>query len=183
MGKRKCSFGCGVPSALFAMLLLVGLTSCTLVSHGPALPSAGNDWILKDTRRLVANELWKEHNGGDNIYIERGCVSETLSDYRHQNRPWTLRASVFDQSKPDGARSLLTYYHDGVENEIKGSEAIGDAGYMAKSQMMHSWIVGFCKGRFFVEASLVEAGNESVPLSDAGRDALIAFAKDLAGRL
>jgi hypothetical protein len=156
--------------------------ACTWTAR-KTLPPPDPDWILKATKRLATHELWKEHDGGDNIYIERGCLSETMSDYRHRSRPWTIRCSVFDQSRSEGARSLYQYYHGGVENEVREVERIGEATYLWKSATARAWGVGFCKGRFLVEASLVEEGEPGGPLSDSARQALLEFARRLAAAL
>lgn len=163
-----------------AILLLATLSGCTWVRHGGRQPFSDPDWALKETRRLGADELWKEHDGGDQVYIQRGCVSETLSDYRHRRRPWTIRCSLFDQGKPAGARSLFAYYHNAIENEIKGIQPLGDETYVWKSPDMRSWIVGFCRGKYFVEISLGEEGDPNVPMSDQARAALLDFARRLA---
>jgi len=143
-------------------------------------PFSDPDWVLTKSRRLAANELWKEHDGGDHVYIQRGCLSETLSDYRHRRRPWTIRCSVFDQGKPDGARSLFAYYRNATENEIKGIRPVGDETYLWKSPDMRSWIVGFRSGKYFVEISLAEEGDPAAPMSDPARAALLDFARRLA---
>lgn len=164
-------------------MCLTGLASCAKTGPRTTQSSALSDWIIKATRRLAAHELWKEHDGGDQTYIQRGCLSETISDYRHRSRPWTIRCSVFDQSKPDGARSLFEYFHEGVEDEIRAVEPVGDAMYLWKSTEMRAWLIGFCKGRFFVEISLTEEGNPNAPMTESARDALIAFARSLAANL
>lgn len=166
-----------------ALMCLTYLASCQWIRCDTPSQPVGPDWILRATKRLTASTLWKEHDGADRLYIERGCVSETMTDYRHRSRAWTVRCSVFDQSKPKGARSLFKYYHDGIENEVREIERIGDATYMWKSPDMCSWIVGFCRGKFFVEISLVEEGGPETRLSDSGRQALIEFARRLATTL
>lgn len=169
--------------SLSATLCLACLSGCSRMRLGPSQPSADSAWVLKDRRRLAANELWKEYNGGDQVYIEHGCVSATLLDYRHRSRPWAIRCSVFDQSTPKGARALFDYYYEGIENEVRGIEPIGKATYMWKSPVMRSWIVGFCERKFFVEISLTEEGDSDVPLTDAARRALLDFAEHLAATL
>lgn len=162
---------------------LIISAGCAGIRHDTARQPVNPDWILKATKRLTTNDLWKEHNGGANIYIERGCLLETMSDYRHRNRPWMIRCSVFDQSKPEGARSLFKYYYDAIENEVRQNEPIGDATYLSKSPAMRAWVLGFCKGRFFVEVSLVEQGGGESPQGDEARRALLDFARRLAATL
>ncbi len=144
---------------------------------------ASEPWHLVERRTLAAHELWKEHNGAAGLYLDRGCVSETLSDYRHAQRPWTLRCSVFDQTTSSGARSLFDYYRNGIDKEQSGIEPIGDAVYLWKSTEANAWILGFCRGQYFVEVSLAEAEENGQGPSGAGRDALLAFARGLAQSL
>jgi len=146
-------------------------------------PFSHPDWTLTKTQRLTANDLWMEHNGGAGIYVERGCVSETLADYTHRTQPWTIRSSVFDQTTPAGARALFDYYRESVDDEIRGIEPIGQATYLWKSSEMGAWIVGFCKGKHFVELSLAEKGSAGRGPSDSAREALFDFARRLAETL
>jgi len=168
---------------LLVAMGLICLIGCSRAQQATSRQSADPDWILKKTKRLTTKELWKEHDGGDIIYIERGCVSETMTNYRHRSRPWTIRCSVFDQTKPDGAQSLFKYYHDGIENEIREVEPVGDSTYLCKLSEMRSWVVGFCKAKFFVEISLTEEGDANAPLTDSARQALAEFARRMAATL
>lgn len=156
---------------------------CKRPDPSPSLQASPPDWVLKSTRRMAANELWKEHDGADQIYIERGCISETMRDYRHRVRPWAIRCSIFDQKEPKGARALFDYYSGGIENEIRGIKPVGDAAYFWRSDVMRAWIVGFCRGKYFVEVSLAEEGKASAPMTDAARQALVEFAETLAASL
>lgn len=165
--------------ALIAILLSVG---CGLHRRAPT-GGVEDDWLLKSTKHLAANELWKEHDGGDQIYLDRGCLSETMKDYRHRSRPWAIRCSIFEQKDAGGARALFEYYYEGIENEVRDVERIGDATYMWKSPVMHCWIIGFAKGKFFVEISLTEEGPADAPLTGEGRRALVDFARRVAADL
>lgn len=173
----------GVSGLLAAALCLACLGGCGRVQLGRSHRSVDPAWVLENTRRLAANELWKEYNGGDQVYIEYGCASATMLDYRHRGRPWAIRCSIFDQSTANGARALFAYYREGIENEVRGIEPIGEGTYMWKSPLMRSWIVGFRKGKYFVEVSLTEESDASVPLTDSNRQALLDFARRLAGTL
>jgi hypothetical protein len=159
------------------------LASCTRSTRPGVFPVIDSDWWLKKHKWLEKNELWKEHDGGANVYIERGCLYETMTDYRHRSRPWTLRCSLFNQGKAKGARSLFKYYYDAIENEVRVDEPIGDATYLCRSPDGHAWILGFCKGRVFVEVSLVAEGGAESPQADEVRRALFDFARRLAGAL
>ncbi|MCX8037255.1 MAG: hypothetical protein N3D11_09475 [Candidatus Sumerlaeia bacterium] len=175
----------GKSSATAAVLLLpavwVALAACG-ISKVP-MHHASGPWYLAERRVLAAHELWKEHNGAAGLYLDRGCVSETLSDYRHAHRPWTLRCSVFDLTTSGGARSLFEYYRNGIGNEQSDIAPIGDAAYLWKSAEASAWILGFCYGKYFVEVSLTETDENSKGPSDAARAALLAFACNLAQSL
>lgn len=164
------------------MPLLAGLTGCCWLPGGSHSTDA-SPWEQTSTRRLAANELWKEHNGADQIYIEYGNVSETMTDYRHRIQPWAIHCSVFDQTNPKGAWDLFEFYREGVDDELAGVELIGDAIYVWKPSGMRCWTMGFRKGHYFVEVSLSDKSESKEPLTDASRKALREFARELAASL
>jgi len=156
----------------------------TLSKHAREEQALDSHWQLTARKKLAANELWKEHDGGDQVYLQRGCVSETMLDYRHRNRPWAIRCSIFEHKDSAGARSLFEYYREEVDNELSDFKPIGEASYLWKSQGIHCWVLGFYKGNRFVEVSLTEEKAESgSPLGDSSREALLDFARRLAQKL
>lgn len=178
--KRKRIAGCRAVAAVFC---LFGTAGCSWLGLGGLDASVKSQWEVTATRRLAANELWKEHNGGDQIYIEFGCISETMKDYRHCSRPWAIHSSVFDQSKPDGARELFGYYREGIDDPIPDIERIGDASYLWAPSGMRCWTLGFRKGRYFVEISLSDESPTERPLTQDSRNALLELARQLADSL
>jgi len=172
-----------VASWLVTVLGLGCLAGCARMGADPVTSVSHPDWAMKKSQRLAANELWKAHDGAAGMYIERGCVSETMTDLSHRDRPWVIRCSVFELRTSEGARLLYDYYHDGVEKEVQGIEPLGEATYLWRSPDLSAWIVGFWKGKYFVEASLAEKGAPGGQPDDSSKQALLDFARRLAAKL
>lgn len=168
-------------TAVMAMGCALILSACVRFGKNALVDVA--DWKLKSTMRLKSDELWKEHDGADQIYIQNGCRLETIRNYDHAARPWSARTSVFAHKSVEGAAAIFDYYREGIENEVEGVQPIGDRAYMWQSKVMRAWIVGFQKDNHFVEVALREETPEETPMSRDARRATLEIAQTVAASL
>jgi hypothetical protein len=130
----------------------------------PLVPTSVNGWQARDAGRQLGPEtIFEALNGGAEVYLDFGFVRMLLREYDRPHHP-RITIYLFDMGRPAEAYGIFSHEREGRPVDVGAGADLGEG------------LLRFWKGRYF--ASLFAARETT-----AAREALLALAREVAGRI